>query len=39
MKKHFMALRSVWTANRGPSVGWGRQERKATVNTNDALKS
>jgi hypothetical protein len=24
-------VRSVWTAIRGPSVGWGKQERKATV--------
>jgi peptidoglycan-N-acetylglucosamine deacetylase len=28
-------VRSVWTAIRGPSVGWGRQDRKATVNAAD----
>ena len=30
---YYVVIRSVWTAIRGPSVGWGRQERKATVNT------
>ncbi|WP_426699707.1 glycosyltransferase [Rhodanobacter sp. Col0626] len=29
---YYVVVRSVWTAIRGPSVGWGRQERKATVN-------
>jgi cellulose synthase/poly-beta-1,6-N-acetylglucosamine synthase-like glycosyltransferase len=29
---YYVVLRSVWSAIRGPSVGWGRQERKATVN-------
>jgi hypothetical protein len=30
---YYVVIRSVWTAIRGPSVGWGKQERKATVNT------
>jgi cellulose synthase/poly-beta-1,6-N-acetylglucosamine synthase-like glycosyltransferase/peptidoglycan/xylan/chitin deacetylase (PgdA/CDA1 family)/spore germination protein YaaH len=30
---YYVVIRSVWTAIRGPSVGWGRQERKATVNS------
>jgi cellulose synthase/poly-beta-1,6-N-acetylglucosamine synthase-like glycosyltransferase/peptidoglycan/xylan/chitin deacetylase (PgdA/CDA1 family)/spore germination protein YaaH len=30
---YYVVIRSVWTAIRGPSVGWGTQERKATVNT------
>lgn len=30
---YYVVVRSVWTAIRGPSVGWGAQERKATVNT------
>ncbi|KRE99552.1 polysaccharide deacetylase [Frateuria sp. Soil773] len=29
---YYVVVRSVWTAIRGPSVGWGKQERKATVN-------
>ncbi len=29
---YYVVVRSVSTALRGPSVGWGRQERKATVN-------
>jgi cellulose synthase/poly-beta-1,6-N-acetylglucosamine synthase-like glycosyltransferase/peptidoglycan/xylan/chitin deacetylase (PgdA/CDA1 family)/spore germination protein YaaH len=29
---YYVVVRSVWTAIKGPSVGWGRQERKATVN-------
>jgi cellulose synthase/poly-beta-1,6-N-acetylglucosamine synthase-like glycosyltransferase/peptidoglycan/xylan/chitin deacetylase (PgdA/CDA1 family)/spore germination protein YaaH len=28
---YYVVVRSVWTALRGPSVGWGTQERKATV--------
>jgi cellulose synthase/poly-beta-1,6-N-acetylglucosamine synthase-like glycosyltransferase/peptidoglycan/xylan/chitin deacetylase (PgdA/CDA1 family)/spore germination protein YaaH len=36
---YYVVVRSVWTAIRGPSVGWGKQERKATVNTSDELKS
>lgn len=28
---YYVVIRSVWTAIRGPSVGWGKQERKATV--------
>jgi peptidoglycan-N-acetylglucosamine deacetylase len=28
---YYVVVRSVWTAIRGPSVGWGKQERKATV--------
>src|SRR6185312_12284518 len=28
---YYVVVRSVWTAIKGPSVGWGRQERKATV--------
>lgn len=32
---YYVVVRSVWTAIRGPSVGWGRQERKATVNAGD----
>ncbi len=28
---YYVVVRSVWTAIRGPSVGWGRQDRKATV--------
>ena len=30
---YYVVVRSVSAALRGPSVGWGRQERKATVNT------
>lgn len=30
---YYVVIRSVWTAIRGPSVGWGKQERKATVAT------
>jgi cellulose synthase/poly-beta-1,6-N-acetylglucosamine synthase-like glycosyltransferase len=29
---YYVVVRSVWTAIRGPSVGWGKQDRKATVN-------
>jgi len=29
---YYVVVRSVSTALRGPAVGWGRQERKATVN-------
>uniref|UniRef100_UPI00261B0874 glycosyltransferase n=1 Tax=Oleiagrimonas sp. TaxID=2010330 RepID=UPI00261B0874 len=32
---YYVVVRSVWTALRGPSVAWGRQERKATVNAGD----
>lgn len=32
---YYVVVRSVWTALRGPSVGWGRQERKATVNAGE----
>jgi peptidoglycan-N-acetylglucosamine deacetylase len=32
---YYVVVRSVWTAIRGPSVGWGRQDRKATVNAAD----
>ncbi|MEP7185063.1 MAG: glycosyltransferase family 2 protein, partial [Rhodanobacter sp.] len=35
---YYVVVRSVWTAIRGPSVGWGTQERKATVNAAEALK-
>jgi hypothetical protein len=31
---YYVVIRSVWTAIRGPSVGWGKQERKATVNAS-----
>ncbi|WP_158884429.1 glycosyltransferase [Rhodanobacter sp. L36] len=34
---YYVVVRSVWTAIRGPSVGWGKQDRKATVNTGDEL--
>jgi len=30
---YYVVVRSIWTAIRGPSVGWGKQERKATVTT------
>ena len=36
---YYVVVRSVWTAIRGPSVGWGKQERKATVNTSEELKA
>ncbi|MFK2903841.1 glycosyltransferase [Dyella ginsengisoli] len=39
---YYVVVRSVSTALRGPSVGWGRQERKATVNAtheDDATES
>ncbi|WP_447734873.1 glycosyltransferase [Rhodanobacter soli] len=36
---YYVVVRSVWTAIRGPSVGWGKQERKATVNTSEELKT
>jgi hypothetical protein len=36
---YYVVVRSVWTAIRGPSVGWGKQERKATVNASEALRS
>jgi hypothetical protein len=32
-------VRSVWTAIKGPSVGWGKQERKATVTTDETVAS
>jgi cellulose synthase/poly-beta-1,6-N-acetylglucosamine synthase-like glycosyltransferase/peptidoglycan/xylan/chitin deacetylase (PgdA/CDA1 family)/spore germination protein YaaH len=32
---YYVVVRSVWTAIRGPSVGWGKQERKATVGERD----
>lgn len=32
---YYVVVRSVATALRGPSVGWGRQERKATVMARD----
>ena len=32
---YYVVVRSVWTAIRGPSVGWGRQDRKATVNAGN----
>ncbi|HEY8587403.1 MAG TPA: glycosyltransferase [Rhodanobacter sp.] len=32
---YYVVVRSVWTAIRGPSVGWGKQERRATVNAVD----
>ena len=32
---YYVVVRSVWTAIRGPSVGWGKQERKATVQAAD----
>jgi cellulose synthase/poly-beta-1,6-N-acetylglucosamine synthase-like glycosyltransferase/peptidoglycan/xylan/chitin deacetylase (PgdA/CDA1 family)/spore germination protein YaaH len=32
---YYVVVRSVSAAIRGPSVGWGRQERKATVTTAD----
>jgi len=35
---YYVVLRSVWTAIKGPSVGWGKQERKATVNAGEPLK-
>ncbi|HWX66418.1 MAG TPA: glycosyltransferase [Rhodanobacter sp.] len=35
---YYVVVRSVWTAIRGPSVGWGRQDRKATVNTADEVE-
>jgi peptidoglycan-N-acetylglucosamine deacetylase len=35
---YYVVVRSVWTAIRGPSVGWGKQDRKATVNTSAELK-
>ncbi|MFC5526212.1 glycosyltransferase [Rhodanobacter ginsengisoli] len=35
---YYVVVRSVWTAIRGPSVGWGKQERKATVNTAEEVK-
>ncbi|MDW2981571.1 glycosyltransferase [Rhodanobacter sp. KK11] len=36
---YYVVVRSVWTAIKGPSVGWGKQERKATVNASEALRS
>jgi hypothetical protein len=35
---YYVVVRSVWTAIKGPSVGWGKQERKATVNAGEPLK-
>lgn len=35
---YYVVVRSVWTAIRGPSVGWGKQERKATVNAGDGAE-
>lgn len=32
---YYVVVRSVWTAIKGPSVGWGKQERKATVNSGE----
>ncbi|PWK91997.1 glycosyltransferase [Fulvimonas soli] len=32
---YYVVVRSVWTALRGPSVGWGKQERKATVKAGE----
>lgn len=32
---YYVVVRSVWTAIKGPSVGWGKQERKATVSAGD----
>jgi len=36
---YYVVVRSVWTAIRGPSVGWGKQERKATVNTGEESRA
>jgi cellulose synthase/poly-beta-1,6-N-acetylglucosamine synthase-like glycosyltransferase/peptidoglycan/xylan/chitin deacetylase (PgdA/CDA1 family)/spore germination protein YaaH len=36
---YYVVVRSVWTALKGPSVGWGKQERKATVNAGDEVRS
>ena len=36
---YYVVVRSVWTAIRGPSVGWGKQERKATVHTSATEKA
>ncbi len=36
---YYVVVRSVWTAIRGPSVGWGKQERKATVNAREEVKA
>jgi len=35
---HYVVVRSVWTAIRGPSGGWSKQERKATGSARDVLK-
>jgi cellulose synthase/poly-beta-1,6-N-acetylglucosamine synthase-like glycosyltransferase/peptidoglycan/xylan/chitin deacetylase (PgdA/CDA1 family)/spore germination protein YaaH len=35
---YYVVVRSVSAALRGPSVGWGKQERKATVNAATELK-
>lgn len=36
---YYVVVRSVWTAIKGPSVGWGKQERKATVKSDETLAS
>ena len=36
---YYVVVRSVWTAIRGPSVGWGKQERKATVNASEESRT
>lgn len=36
---YYVVVRSVWTAIKGPSVGWGKQERKATVTTDETVAS
>jgi hypothetical protein len=36
---YYVVVRSVWTALKGPSVGWGKQERKATVNAGDEVRA
>ncbi|QRP65354.1 glycosyltransferase [Rhodanobacter sp. FDAARGOS 1247] len=36
---YYVVVRSVWTAIKGPSVGWGKQERKATVTTDETMAS
>ncbi|WEN13935.1 glycosyltransferase [Rhodanobacter sp. AS-Z3] len=36
---YYVVVRSVWTAIKGPSVGWGKQERKATVTAGESLST
>ena len=36
---YYVVLRSVWSAIRGPSVGWGTQTRKATVKADSETVS